>query len=193
VPDIGEALPDSNPHLSSWPEARAPLAPSDPLLQPCWYAVYSFPRHEKVVARHLEQQALEHYLPLYEALHRWKDRWARVQEPLFPGYLFVRIPLHDRFRVLNTPSVLRIVGTSSPLPLPDEEIEALRRSLQTRKATPCPYFTAGKRVRIASGPFEGMQGVVLRRKGKTRLIVSIDSIMRSVAFELEAADLRLAL
>jgi transcription antitermination factor NusG len=161
--------------------------------QPRWYAVYTAPRHEKAVHEHFTMRDLPCYLPLYTAASRWKDRVAKVEMPLFPGYIFVHIALTERVPVLSTPGVLRLVGFNGrPAPLPQDEIEALQQSLAVRKAEPYPYLSAGKRVRITAGPLQGLSGVVLRRKGQLRLIVSIDSIARSVALEVEAADVQLA-
>ncbi len=159
---------------------------------PRWYAVYTFPRHEKAVAGQLKMKSVEAYLPLFERLNRWKDRMARVQLPLFPGYVFARIPLKDRVKVLESQGVLRLVGFNGhPTPLPEGEIEALRSFLSCRKAEPFPYLTVGKRIEVKVGPLAGLEGVVVRRKGKMRIVVSIDSIQRSIALELEAADVRL--
>jgi transcription antitermination factor NusG len=158
-----------------------------------WYAAYTLPRHEKLVAQQLAQKYVESYLPLYEAMHRWKDRRARVQLPLFPGYVFVQIPLCERLKVLEVASVIRIVSFNGKAAvLPEGEIEALRNALLHRKAEPYPYFTAGKRVRVNGGPLEGLEGVVTRRKGSMRIVVSLDSIMQSVALEIDASDLEQA-
>jgi transcription antitermination factor NusG len=158
-----------------------------------WYVVYTQPRHEKKVAGQLALRSLDSYLPLYESPRRWKDRRTTVTLPLFPGYVFVKIALQQRIRVLEIPSVVQIVGSKGqPAVLRDQEIERLRLSVASRKAEPYPYLTSGKRVRIGAGPLAGLEGSVLRRKGKMRMVVSIDAIQRSVAMELETADLRAA-
>jgi transcription antitermination factor NusG len=65
-----------------------------------WFAVYTTCRHEKRVARNLEQRQIEHFLPMYRTQHNWKDGTkATLDLPLFPGYVFVRIDLHDRIGV----------------------------------------------------------------------------------------------
>ncbi len=162
------------------------------LTVPRWYVAYTFPRHEKAVDEQLKQKAVESYLPLFEKLSRWKDRMARVQLPLFPGYLFVRIPLRERLKVLESSGVLRLVGFNGhPMPLPEGEIESLRAFLAFRKAEPFPYLATGKRVMVQAGPLAGLEGIVIRRKGRMRIVVSIDAIQRSIALELEAADVRL--
>jgi transcription antitermination factor NusG len=49
-------------------------------------------------------------------------------------------------------------------------------------------LTVGKRVRVNSGPLAGMQGILLRRKGNFRLVVSIELIQRAVGVDVDAAD-----
>jgi transcription antitermination factor NusG len=115
-----------------------------------------------------------------------------VQVPLFPGYVFVQIPLSERLKVLQITSVLRIVSfKGQAAPLPEGEIEALRIALLHCKAEPYPYLTIGKRVRVGAGPLEGLQGRIVRHKAGARIVVTLDSIMQSVALEVDASDLEL--
>jgi len=159
-------------------------------LQLRWYAAYTCANHEKRVREQLEQRSVESFLPVYETVRRWKDRRMQLQMPLFPGYVFVRMALVDRLRVLQVPSVVRLVGFNGQLSaLPDEEIEGLKKGLAGGvRAEPHPFLAAGRRVRLNSGPLAGMQGILLRRKGKFRVVISIDLIQRAVAADAEAAD-----
>ncbi len=159
--------------------------------EPQWYAAYTCANHEKRVAEQLKQRAVEHFLPLYESVRRWKDRRVRLELPLFPGYVFVRLALRDRLQVLQIPSVVRLVGFNGlPTALPDNEMERLRNGL-TRQlhAEPHPYLTVGRRVRVRRGPLQGAQGILIRKKGFFRVVLSLDLILRSVAVEVDAADL----
>ena len=152
-----------------------------------WYAAYTMPRHEKLVANQLTLRAVETYLPLYRAIHNWNGRKAQVDLPLFPGYVFVRMPILSRVRVLEQPGVIRLVGCNGKaIPLPDEDIERLRSSLAFCKAEPYPFLAPGQRIRIKSGPMAGLEGKILRRKGKVRLVVSLELIQRSIVFEVDA-------
>jgi transcription antitermination factor NusG len=170
-----------------------PVMVALPTQQPRWYAAYTTARHEKRVAEQLERKSVECFLPLYEAVHRWKDRKARVRLPLFPGYVFVRIPLRERLRVLEIPSVVHLVGTTSqPTELPDLEIDSLRSGLHALRIEPCPYLKVGDRVRVKYGPLAGLEGILLRKRDSFRLVLSIDIIMRSVAVEIDAADIESA-
>ncbi|MGB7190789.1 MAG: transcription termination/antitermination NusG family protein, partial [Acidobacteriaceae bacterium] len=77
---------------------------------PLWYAVYTWARHEKAVARHFEERGVRYFLPLYQAIHRWNKRSCRVSLPLFPGYVFVRTGAQERYRPLQVPGVLHYAG-----------------------------------------------------------------------------------
>lgn len=157
-----------------------------------WLVACTLPRHEKVVAYDLGYKQVHAYLPLYRALRRWNGRRAEVDLPLFPGYVFVRIPFCERLKVLEHPSVLRFVMfRGRPAQLPDDEFERLQLSLATRHAEPYPFLAAGKQIRIKRGPLSGLAGKIIRRKGRMRLVVSIDFIQRAVIFELDAADVQL--
>jgi len=171
---------------------EAPLYLSSQYGQPNWYAVYTSSRHEKRVAKQLELANLQCYLPLYEQLSRWQDRRVRVLLPLFPGYVFVRLALKDRLEVLRTSGVVRLVGFSGmPIPLPEGQIEALREALTNKlRVEPHPFLTSGRRVRVRKGPLAGVEGILVRRKGSYRVILSMDSIMRSIIVEIDAADVQ---
>src|SRR6266566_6693397 len=156
-----------------------------------WYAAYTSANHENSVAEQLGVRAVEHFLPTYSSVRRWKDRQVTLQLPLFPGYVFVRIALRDRLRVQQVPGVARLVGfDGTPAALPEEEIEALRTGLVSGvRAEPHPYMTAGRRVRITAGPLAGNEGILVRRKGNLRVVLSIDLIQRSILVQIDAASL----
>lgn len=162
-------------------------------LQEHWYAAYTCANHEKRVACELQAREVDHFLPLYNSVRRWKDRRVHLELPLFPGYVFVRLALQRRLEVLQIPSVVRLVGFNSlPTALPDDEIEALRKSLAQRlRVEPHPYLTVGRRVRIKSGPLCGLEGIVVRRAGKVRVVLSVDLISRSFVVDVDSADLEL--
>jgi len=163
------------------------------LSQPRWYAAYTCANHEKKVSAQFQRRHVEHYLPEYDSVRRWKDRKVHLKMPLFPGYVFVRVPLEKRLRVLEVPGVAHLVGFSGrPSALEDEEIETLRSCLQRRVLLkPHPYIQAGRRVRVRSGPLQGLSGLVVRKKNGVRFVVSFDLIARSASAELDSMDLEL--
>lgn len=156
-----------------------------------WFAVYTNSRHEKCVAKHFAERAIECYLPLYQKVHHWtKCRSVQLELPLFPNYVFVHTVPQQRCSVLAVPGVLGIVGPGHhPSSLPDDEIQSLRIGLERRRFEPYPYLMAGERVRIRAGSMEGMEGILLRKKNELRVVLSLDLIQRSVAVEVDAEDI----
>jgi len=159
-----------------------------------WYALYTAPRHEKSVAGQIERRGIDCFLPLYRSVRRWKDRRKELEMVLFPGYVFVRVAAKKRLHVLQVPGAVRLVTVNGqPVPLPDAEIESLRHRLSgSRNVEPHPYLRVGRRVRVRSGPLQGLEGIIQRRPDRCRVIFTIDLIMRSVAVEVDEADVELA-
>jgi len=155
-----------------------------------WYAAYTSANHEKRVARHLESRSVECFLPVYESVRRWKDRRVRLELPLFPGYVFVRLALRDRLQVLQIPGVARLVGFDGhPAAVPNEDMEAVRACLSGEHAIqPHRYLKHGQRVRVLRGPLAGLTGIVVRQKKGTRFVISLDLLMRSVSVEVDTSD-----
>lgn len=170
--------------------AREPELPGA-YVEANWYVAYTRANHEKRVAEQLQGRAVEYFLPLYKSVRRWKDRRVQLELPLFPGYVFVRLPIRDWLRVLEVPSVVRLVGFNGhPAALPEKEIEALRESLARQlNVKPHPFLTVGRRVKIKSGPLSGFEGILIRRKGACRVVLSIKMIMRSVVVDVDLADI----
>ncbi len=154
---------------------------------PQWYAVHTFPRHEKRVAEHLRLKSIESFLPLYRSRRRWKNGLrAELELPLFPGYLFTRLSRCEWTSVLQAPSVVTLVGwRGQPQAIPEGEVDTVRRSLEFLKAEPHPFLAVGDRVRIVSGPLDGVQGLLVRRKQDFRVVLSVEVLARSMAVEVD--------
>jgi len=155
-----------------------------------WYAVYTVVRHEKAINEVCCKHSIETFLPLRETVNQWSDRKKRVRVPLFPGYLFVNILPQERWSVLSMPGVVRILGVNgTPVPVPEEQIDAIRRLLDSGlKYDPYSYLTEGREVVVIRGPLEGVRGKILKRRGNYRLVLSVDLILRSVSVEIDIED-----
>lgn len=170
----------------------AELIPSvdEPLLLPKWYAISVFPRHEKQVAQLLDARHLSYLLPLYSSLRRWKDRRKEVEMVLFPGYVFVHVTLQDRLSVLMVPSVVRFVSFQGrPAVVPDQDIRAISIGHSSGvNLQPHPFLRKGQRVRVIAGPLVHTEGILVRRNGRSRLVLSLASLMRSISLEVDECD-----
>ena len=164
-------------------------------LQRSWFAVFTLPKNEKAVVKHLNLRSVETFLPTYEDVRVWKNRQrVNVILPLFPSYLFVHINRWERVRVLQSPGVLHIVGNGrDDVSLSDAEVEFLRSGLNGRKIEPFGDLVVGERVRIKSGLMQGVEGVLVRKKAKLRFVLAINLIKQHAAVEIDADDLELVL
>jgi transcription antitermination factor NusG len=166
----------------------------NPLNDPAWYALYTRSRFEKKLLLDLTDRSVEVFLPMREVLSRWKDRRKRIWLPLFPGYIFVNhvdTP-ENRYRILNIPGAVRFVGIEGrPEPVPDEQIDAVRRFLEASiSVDPYPYLQVGQRVEIIAGPLKGITGILVQKRGKFRFVLQVDLIRQAVSVEIDASDVR---
>jgi len=152
-----------------------------------WYALHTNYQHEKAAARILTQKGFDIFLPLYDVAHRWKDRTKHLSLPLFPCYVFIQGGLERRLEVLNTPGVFAFVGWSGrAAAIPEEEIEAVLKMMEgSLKVEPHPFLRCGDWVRVKSGPLQGIEGILARKKNLFRLVLSVEMLQKSVAVEVD--------
>jgi len=150
-----------------------------------WFAVQTFPRYEKKVTAELQEKSVQTFLPLIPATHQWSDRQRLVEEPMFPGYMFVRIvqSLNNRVAILRTKGVARFVGVRGVgIPIPDDQIECVQTVLaRGMPFGPHPFPGVGRRVRIRGGCFDGVEGILTAVNGNQTLVISVELIQRSIA------------
>jgi transcription antitermination factor NusG len=155
-----------------------------------WCAIYTRHQHEKAIARILSAKGLEVFLPLYNATRRWKDRSVHLALPLFPCYLFLRGMKERRLEVVTTPGIVSILSINGePAAIPESEIESVRKAVEWgNRVEPHPFLRCGDRVRVISGPLEGLEGILVRRKNLYRLVLSVEILERSAAVEVDVSS-----
>lgn len=154
-----------------------------------WYAVRVRSNFERTVSAVLEDKGVEQFLPTYRSRRIWTDRVKTLDLPLFPGYVFCRIPLDERNRVVTTDGVVGIVGAGRrPIPVSESEMDAVRAIVQSQSPSePWPFLRVGQTVRINRGSLAGLEGILIRVKNSWRLVVSVTLLERSVAVDIDAA------
>ena len=155
-----------------------------------WYALRTKSRHEKFVRDQLDKQGIEPLLPTVRRLSQWKDRKKEIEVPLFSGYCFVRFSQGEKAPVQKTIGVVEIVGSGSrPEPIPQQEIDALRRLMTSvLPYDPHPYLHEGRQVEVVRGPLQGVQGLLLRKEKRHRLVIGIRLIHQAAAVEIDVDD-----
>jgi transcription antitermination factor NusG len=156
-----------------------------------WFALHTSSCQEKNLARHLSARNIEFFLPVYTRVSRWKNGLrVSIERPIFPGYVFVNIHKREKIRVLELPGAHSLVSAGhEPIALPAREIEVLREATRLLRAEPHPYLNVGDRVRLRTGPLQGMTGIIVRKKAGYRLVISLELIMRSVSVEVDEQNL----
>ena len=162
---------------------------------PCataWFALKVRARGEALVGKCLENKGYPVFLPSYFESRKYSDRVVKVSAALFPGYLFCQLDPSRRLPVLTTPGVECIVGFGGvPEPVPESELEAVRRVLQSgAQAVPWPYLATGQKVRIEFGALNGVEGLVVRIRGEERLVLSVNLLQRSICVDIDRSWIR---
>jgi transcription antitermination factor NusG len=154
-----------------------------------WCAIYTRHQHEKVIAQILSAKGIEVFLPLYNTTRNWKDRTVQLSLPLFPCYLFLRGIAGGRIEVVTTPGIVSILGINGePARIPEAEIESVRRAIEWgNRVEPHPFLRCGDRVRVKSGPLQGLEGILVRKKNFYRLVLSVEILERSAAVEVDVS------
>jgi transcription antitermination factor NusG len=107
--------------------------------------------------------------------------------PLFPSYVFLKGGLDRRLALLTTPGIHSLVSCAGqPAVIRPDEMDALRRAAESRlRAEPHPFLKCGDWVRVKSGPLAGVEGILLRKKNLSRLVVSVEMLGRAAAVEID--------
>jgi transcription antitermination factor NusG len=153
-----------------------------------WLALHVRPRHEKSVQKILDYKGYLTSLPLRKCYHtrRSGTDWES-EKPLISGYVFVAPNPENRFPIVTTPGVVRIVGFGSgACAIPYSEIEALERIASSQlPVAQCAYTRIGEAVKLIRGPLKGVQGIVAQESGGARLVVSIEMLQRSLSVAID--------
>ena len=151
-----------------------------------WFVLFVRTNQEKTTAAKLVHLGIEHFLPTFRSIRQWKDRRVALEMPLFPGYVFVRLPYKERLRAVSLSGVLYLVGSGQlPAVLSEEELAWIKQGVDSGKAVPHEYLQEGQRVVITCGALSGLKGILVRQVNRARVVVSLDSIGRGFAVEVD--------
>jgi transcription antitermination factor NusG len=152
-----------------------------------WVALVVRPRAERRVQQGLANMGLQTFVAWHGVRRRWADRVKILEQNLLPGYVFCHSTFAERMAVMHQTGVEGVVSFNrTPALIPDEEIAALRRAVQSELPLgPWPYLKAGQRVRIEKGVLAGIEGTLARESEGWRVVVSVSVLQRSVAVEID--------
>jgi transcription antitermination factor NusG len=148
-----------------------------------WYVAYTFPNAEKAILKNLERMQIISYLPMRETIRQWKDRRKKISSPLFPNYIFIYSTHKERYEALGIRGIVNYVSfDGKPAIISDQQIESLKKivngDVEVHRTLD---LNPGKPVLITDGPFAGVEGIVERANGVTRLVVVLHCLGRAVS------------
>ncbi len=152
-----------------------------------WFALCTKPRHEFKAAAQLQENEIEFYLPTITTTRRWSDRRKKITEPIFKGYIFAHVNEKERIISLEQPAIIRcVVFEGKPAVIPAWQIESIKKMLEeSLDIFVSDKIPKGSKVKVISGPFNGVIGVVTLNPNNGRMLaVSIDMLHRSVLVNL---------
>ena len=178
---------------------RSPSSPQRVTASPAvdtavWRVFYAKPRAEKRAAERLAERfrgtGHEVFLPLRAALRQWSDRKKRVEEPLFPGYLFAYVDERGRLAVLQDEGIVKSVHFGGQLAVVSaeevEQLKALQAVPENLAAVHREAFPVGAEVYVARGPIQGVRGRVLDHPKACYLLVEVPSIRQAIRVHVPA-------
>ena len=147
-----------------------------------WFALYTKPRSEFKAEQQMITAGINNYLPTITRLKQWSDRKKKVTEPLLRGYIFIYANEQERLISVEQQAVVRcIFDAGRPAKIPEWQINNLRTLLETKSDIIVKNgIVPGAKVRITSGPFEGVIGTVVSGEAGKSVSVTIDLLNRSV-------------
>lgn len=156
-----------------------------------WYVFYTKPNFEKKVDAQLKQIELESFLPLYKSIRQWSDRRKKIEVPLFPGYIFVYGDEKSRLKALTVNGIIKnVTFKGEPATLREDEIDSIKRVLNSEKIIDTvSSITIGKKVKIISGPLQGLEGILVDVKGNSYFSLVLEKINSSVLVDVPQKDI----
>jgi transcriptional antiterminator RfaH len=152
-----------------------------------WFVLHTRSRQEKILANELSARRVSHYLPLVKRQRLYGNRKAVVEEPLFPGYVFLFGSPDEAYLADRTKRVANIIRVANQRQL-EWELHNIRMALSKEAPLdPYPHLVKGIRVEVRSGPFQGLQGVVENKAKDARLILQVDVLGSAVTLEIHGA------
>lgn len=155
-----------------------------------WLVCHTKPRCEKKFAALLSAEKFEHYLPLITSVRRYAQQTKRFTKPLFPGYVFAQVPAEKKARIYQQDLLARAILVED-VPKFLRQLEDVRTIVASGlELSVMPLLTKGRRVRIAGGPLNGLEGFVDNPANPQGVVISVDVLQQGLLVKVPAENLQ---
>jgi transcriptional antiterminator RfaH len=164
--------------------------PAETAVKHEWLVCHTRPRCEKKFAALLAAERFEHYLALIQSVRKYQHQTKRFTKPLFPGYVFARVPVETRARIYQQDLLARAIVV-------EDEARFLRQLADVRTIVSSglelavqPLLTKGRRVRVIGGPLHGIEGYIDTPDNPRGIVVSIDVLRQGLLVTMPLENLQ---
>lgn len=159
-----------------------------------WYAIYVNVKHEKKVVQKLQEQHIEAYSPVLKKMQQWSDRKKLVEFPMLSGYVFVKIDLSEKEKVLHCPGVFAFIKFNGvEAKIRDSEITILKSIEEsgydvTQESTGIKLLDE---VEITQGPLKGLKGIIVELQNAKYVQIQLESLQQNIKVKLPQHSLKI--
>lgn len=155
-----------------------------------WLVCHTKPRCEKKFAALMQAEKFEHYLALVSSVRKYAQQTKRFTKPLFPGYVFAKVPAEKKTRIYQQDLLARAITV-------EDEAKFLRQLDDVKKIVASglelsvmPLLTKGRRVKIVGGPLHGLEGFVDDPSKPQGVVISVDVLQQGLLVKVPAENLQ---
>lgn len=160
-----------------------------------WFAIYTRANSEKRLCEELKEKNIECYLPLRKVLKFWSDRKKWIEEPLFKGYIFVKVSNKEFFDVLNLPGAVCYVSFGGKAQsIPEGQINGIKTLVQLvdeEVALSYDRIRKGQKAEVMCGPLKGVKGEIVEIHGQERILIRIKTMNCSLHAKISKEEVRI--
>ncbi len=153
-----------------------------------WFVAHTRPRCEKKVAAHCLREGLQHSLPVFRSVKRYRGKTLVFLKPLFPGYVFIRLRSGAVSRLRQLDPVANLLEPPEQAEFAAQLADILRALGEEVEVRLVPGVVTGQRVTLRSGPLRGVEGVVAERAGLLEVVLRLDFIGQAAAVRVRADE-----
>jgi transcription antitermination factor NusG len=168
---------------------EAGLSNSSLVSELLWFVAHARPRREKKIVEYCLRQGIAATLPCYNSAHKYRGKTVVFRKPLFPGYVFLQLAPGQKDSIRQNEHVgnlLDVFDQETFRRQLEDILLALETDLEVRLA---PTIGEGMRVRIKSGPLQGLEGWVEQRYGTTTVLLRLNFINQAAAVKIDVDQL----
>jgi len=155
-----------------------------------WLVCHTKPRCEKKFAALMAAEKFEHYLALVVSVRYYAQQTKKFTKPLFPGYVFAKIPVEEKSRIYQQDLLARAITVT-------DEAKFLRQLADVKSIVASgfefsvmPLFTKGRHVKIIGGPLYGLEGFVDDPTNPQGVVISVDVLQQGLRVKVPVEHLR---